>query len=821
MHIDDLLGKFEGCRWDSDGYLVRCPSHADGDPSLKIFIGEDRKVRMTCRAGCDTGQVVEDAGLRWSDLFDVTGDVDTVPAEPPSPAGADALSELAKYADATAERLQDSSGESEHARSYAFDRFGIDAGTAAELRLGLDFCDVSSVFAYRSRSFTNYPRLTVPLNDFSGEPRGLQGRDFSGKCPARWVSLTNPTGQAWQRWGYMAGGGGYDAVIVAEGPGDGLTAVALGYDAVVIRGAALAGSESVLEALAEGLAGRQVIAAGDGDSAGAAFNRRLAEGLRPHGINVAELQIPDHGPKTDITKWREADPESFAATFHASVRSAKPVAVNREAAEAERSAEVAVLTGAEEVTKDQGEAVALIISKVTAQYGPTDAMRAHALVAAAGGRIRYAEGLGYHVWNGRVWEPNHKKVRQAIHHMGAALMMAGRERDAYGFGQTREIDALLKELPAVPGVHVDASDFDSQRHLLSFANGTVDLRSGEMHPHRKEDMITSFIPLDFDADATCPRWESFLAEIFPGHPDLVSYMHRLIGYGITGNTSEQCFAVLWGGGANGKSVLTDTLTSVFEPMVTTTPFATFETKSGGGGIPNDLAALRGARLVMASEGESGKPMSEAVLKRLTGKDAITARFLNKEFFTYSPTFLIMLATNHKPSFRGQDEGLWRRVKLVPFLRYFAPDERDYELTERLLSEAPGIIAWAVRGAVAWYSGGLADPAEITSATREYRQTSDALSGFYSEDPNDTLAVLVASPGETMLGSDAFNDYLDWCESENLPQKERWTKRAFFSAMEERGAYKKRVAKGIALVNVARAQRPEVYDDDPEMFSEGG
>jgi putative DNA primase/helicase len=200
---------------------------------------------------------------------------------------------------------------------------------------------------------------------------------------------------------------------------------------------------------------------------------------------------------------------------------------------------------------------------------------------------------------------------------------------------------------------------------------------------------------------------------------------------------------------------------------------------------------------MASEGEAGKRMSEAVLKRVTGKDKVTARFLRQEFFTFSPTFLILLATNHKPNFRGQDEGLWRRVKLIPFTRFFAPHERDYDLHPKLLAESAGIVAWAVRGAVEWYRDGLKDPAIVSKASREYRETSDALSGFFP-------GVLVKQQGSRIIGSEVFNAYLDWCEAENLPQKERWTRQGFYSALEERGVSKVRVTAGTALDGIAYA-----------------
>ncbi|WP_282793692.1 phage/plasmid primase, P4 family [Streptomyces sp. CC224B] len=799
MMFSDLLGHFADVTDQADGgYLARCPAHGDNRPSLRIWRGDDNKVRLSCRAGCPTGDVIKAAGITWPALFHATGPGATVPRERPALVGVGPTAALARYVDETSRKLGDFGDRAAgQARAYLAERFGLDVGTAADLMLGVDAPEHGLALRFRSRAYRAFPRMTVPLVGFDGIARGLQGRDLSGECPGRWISLANPTGERWAPYGVLRGQGGYGVTIVSEGPGDGLTAVAVGYDAVVIRGAALAGSPELLEELADGLRGAHVIAAGDNDAAGQRFNARLAEGLKPYGITIHALSIPHAGD--DLTDWRARDAPAFPAALHDAVSAARPVQDDETAQADAVSAELTGRTGADVVSRDQGSEAARILAGLINRYGESDAMNAHALVAWTNGRIKYAPGLGYYVWTGAVWERSEVKVRQEIHRMGAALVLAGETQKARGFTMTTRIDALMTELRSVPAVHVDAADFDSRAELLSFRNGTVDLRTGKLRPHTKADMITYRLDIDYQPDAQCPRWEQFLREIFPKDPELPGYMQRLIGYGLTGSTAEQVFAVLWGKGANGKSVFTDVITGVFRAISRTTPFATFEEKPSGG-IPNDIAALRGARLVMASEGESGKPMSEGILKRVTGKDEVAARFLRQEFFTFKPAFLLLLATNHKPRFRGQDEGLWRRVKLVPFLRWFAPDERDHTLDARLMTEAEGIAAWAVRGAVEWYRDGLKDPDVIARASKDYRATSDALAGFFP-------GVLERCGEEhVMSGNAVFAEYLDWCEAENLPAKERWTRRTFYQALEERGVTRVVRREGVALAGIRLADR---------------
>ena len=791
MKLSEILSRFDEVSEEADGgYLARCPAHHDSKPSLRIWLGDNGKLRLTCRAGCATGDVIASAGLRWPNLFGVEADGATVSAESPKPVPTALIAQLAGYVDAATRNLLSGSDTARRATEYLTSRFGLDRDQFDALGLGLDDGQTGSTFPYRSRAFLAYPRVTVPLFDFDGRTAGLQGRDITGECPGRWLSLSNPRTYRWSPYGVFRTGS--DTVVITEGPGDGLTVVGAGYDALVIRGAALAANEELSAEVAAGLDQySKVLVAGDNDAAGRRFTERLVGALGKYGVKVAPIAAPRDG--WDLTDWREDDPDNFSSALAEAIRDARPKRKEVAVTEVRKSTEQPTRTGVMAVTEEDGRRAAAVINRMVDTYGDSDAANAHALVEWTGNTIKWSKGLGFYVWNGRVWEPSEAKVRQAVHRMGAALVLAGKVREAKGFTLTSRIDDLIHELKSVPAVLVDPDEFDSKPDLLSFRNGVVDLRNGEIRPHVPEDMLTYSLDIDYDPNAECPRWERFLAEIFPEDPDLVPYMQRLIGYGITGHTSEQCFTVLWGKGANGKSVLTDTLSTIFKEVTTTTPFNTFEDK-GSGGIPNDLAALRGARLVMASEGDAGKPMSEAVLKRITGKDKVTARFLRQEFFTFSPTFLIMLATNHKPKFKGQDEGLWRRVKLIPFKRWFAPHERDYDLDRKLLAESAGIVAWAVRGAMEWYRSGLRDPEVITQATREYRETSDALAGFYP-------GVLVPDPEGRVLGAEAYNAYRDWCEAEGLPQKERWRRTTFYNAMEERGVHRTKTAKGITLIGV--------------------
>ncbi|MFD9205928.1 phage/plasmid primase, P4 family [Streptomyces sioyaensis] len=817
MRLTDILRRLKGVEEDHDGYLALCPAHNDrAHPSLKLTLKDDGKLLLVCRTGCARDDILGKIGLTTSDLFDVDGrGAKTISAKAPESIGQAEIAGLRVAVDDWVSALQHQgmgAGFADTARQYATDRFGLSAEQCAELLVGLS-TPAEQSRPWLSRGFTRYPRVTVPLAGFDGVVRGLQGRDLSGKCPARWVSLANTDGKAWAKYGVFRSGAGFDTILITEGPGDALTAVGAGYDAVAIRGAGLARNAALVAELAAGLAGLDVVLCGDRDRAGAGFTDSLAGALVKAGVMVRRLEIPHEGD--DLTDWRARDVDAFPADLHRAVRAAVVVE--------ERAPAPDLPPSVEPDLPATDAALAEMDMSARQMFDNTDvgiAVRLRDFMARDGGGVRHARGLGFLVWDGTIWTPDMEAVREALHHMGAELLASGDDssrRLALKALTNRSIDAVLKELPSVPGVPAKAVDFDADPELLSVKNGTLNLRTGQLHPHCPADLITRRLDVAYRPAAPADRWERFLAEIFPNHPELPAFMRRLVGYGITGSTAEQCFVFMHGQGANGKSAFLDAVLNVFRGVTKSTEFSTFEQRTAVGQASPELASLRGARLVTASETEKYSRLAEALVKQLTGGDPVTCRFLNQNPFTYVPSFLLMVAGNYKPAILSQDLGVWRRVKLVPFEATFRGAKADTSLPQQLRDEAEGILAWAVRGAQEWYEGGLGEPTSVADATQDYRESEDRLAEFIA-------ARLVQEPEARVAPMALRRAYAEWAEDAGLSKKEVLSGWALGVEMESRGFTKdKRASRwgfnGIRLMTDAERERAsrlaEVVDAEPQ------
>jgi putative DNA primase/helicase len=326
-----------------------------------------------------------------------------------------------------------------------------------------------------------------------------------------------------------------------------------------------------------------------------------------------------------------------------------------------------------------------------------------------------------------------KNVVRNRRKMSMAISDAKMRSEEVSWSQHSESLPKLKAMLVLAQSHkpiADAGkDWDANPFLLGVANGVVNLKTGSLVKGSPEQRITLHSEVPYSRDAKAPRFERFLKEVFGDDTDLVSYTQRAIGYSLTGATTEQCFFALFGDGANGKSTFLSAIRNVFGGYSCNLPFSAFELEARAS-IPNDVATLPGRRFVTAIETAETSQLNAARIKALTGSDPITARLLHREFFTFLSVSKFWLAFNHRPIVTDDSHGFWRRVHLIPFLRQFNPNGEP-NLDETLRAEAPGILAWAVRGSIAWQANGLNPPASVREATETYRDESDAVKDFLS------------------------------------------------------------------------------------------
>jgi putative DNA primase/helicase len=366
-----------------------------------------------------------------------------------------------------------------------------------------------------------------------------------------------------------------------------------------------------------------------------------------------------------------------------------------------------------------------------------------------------------------------------------------------------KIEAMQRLAWSEPGIPVEPEDLDLDPWLLNCENGTLDLRTGEQHPHRRDDLITKLTPVAYDPDAKAPTWEAFLERVLPSEA-LRRFVQRVVGYALTGDVSEQILPFLYGPGANGKSTLVNVILEMTGDYGKQAAPDLLVVKQGT--HPTELADLFGARFVPSIEVEDGRRMAESLVKQLTGGDKIKGRFMRQDFWEFHPTHKVFLVANHRPTVRGTDHAIWRRIKMVPFDVTIPKEEQDPRLPEKLGEELPGILAWAVRGCLQWQREGLGEPEEVRSATEGYRAEMDVLGAFIDER-------CVESPRAKAGATPLYEEYTDWCTTmgEGAETQTRFGKR-----LAERGFEKVRDPKsrrwtwhGIGL------QDPHLPDDEGE------
>ena len=370
---------------------------------------------------------------------------------------------------------------------------------------------------------------------------------------------------------------------------------------------------------------------------------------------------------------------------------------------------------------------------------------------------RYVAAWGrWLVWDGQRWRTEDT--------LAATDLIRSVCRQTAVRADNSKVAAKLASASTVGGVerlaradrrHAATTDeWDADPWLLNTPGGVVDLKTGRKRTNDRADRMTKITTATPEGD--CSQWKAFLSDVTGGNVELHTYLQRMVGYCLTGVTSAHALFFLYGTGANGKSVFANVISTILGDYATAASMDTF-VETRGDRHPTDLAGLRGARFVTAIETEQGRRLNESKVKAITGGDKISARFMHKDFFEFFPQFKPVIVGNHKPAIRNIDEAMKRRMHMIPFTVTIPPEKRDGRLTEKLLAERDGILAWAVAGCLAWQREGLNPPACVRAATEEYFEAEDALGRWLDER-------CVREVNAKSLTAELFNDWKLWAEA---------------------------------------------------------
>lgn len=403
------------------------------------------------------------------------------------------------------------------------------------------------------------------------------------------------------------------------------------------------------------------------------------------------------------------------------------------------------------------------------------------LVDALGHVLNYSPELGWLKYDGTRWrhvedeEVEHlaKAVVRSIHHEAGDEDDAERRSAISKWARTSEAKANITAMVSLAkgDVFTRVNSFDRHPNLFNVSNGTLDLSTQTLRPHDPQDLFTRVSPVEFDPEATCPTWDRFLKRIFESHPEIPAYLQIVVGYSMTASTKEQMIVFLYGLGANGKTTFIETVMAMFGISEYCSKVSAETFLSSGrtnAGPQPELAALKGKRLVVATESEAGRFLNETLIKEMTGGDTITARNLYHDPFSFMPEFQAFLATNNRPVIREQTKGLWRRIRLIPFVETITAEERIADLGEFLQAEEmPGILNWALDGYRIYCEVGLITPQAVIDETEAYQSDEDPLGDFLT-------ATCVFDPEAIIPLSTLNHVYKGWCETNGQRAKDvRW------------------------------------------------
>lgn len=349
-------------------------------------------------------------------------------------------------------------------------------------------------------------------------------------------------------------------------------------------------------------------------------------------------------------------------------------------------------------------------------------------------QLRYVAKFGKWLrFDGKVWRDEETRAAFNLAKVICKDFAAkvNKSKEAKALASARTISAVERIATAERALAATVDQWDIDRWLLNTPDGVVDLRTGQIRPHRAEDYMTKMTAVGPSETANCPLWLAHLKTVTNGDKELIGYLKRFFGYSLTGSIKEHALLFCYGDGGGGKGTTVNTFAHVLGDYATAADMETF-TYSKHDRHPTDLAALRGARFVYSSETEQGRGWAEARIKHLTGADTIKARFMRQDQFEYLPQFKLCFLGNHKPHLRNIDNAIRRRFNIFPFTAKIPKDKIDLSLPDKLKEEAPGILRWAIDGCLEWQVKGLNPPPIIINATDEYLESEDTKMIWFRE-----------------------------------------------------------------------------------------
>ena len=433
------------------------------------------------------------------------------------------------------------------------------------------------------------------------------------------------------------------------------------------------------------------------------------------------------------------------------------------------------------------------IDRLCATYAHTDLGNAERFAARYAGQLRWIDSERCWVfWTGKYWKRQEtvsvalragalaaRAIQDEARHI-ADEDIANKTRKHGRLSESRgAISAMADCAKLDDSIRTESEEFDARLWVLTVANGALDLNANErvLRPHDPADMLTSILPVEYVPSASAPTWERFVTDVLPD-AEVRKYVQKWLGYCLTADTSDQSFLFFHGTGANGKGTLIDTIRAVYGDLHTRIHSCVITSGDNDGGAARfGLAPIAGKRLVTFSELEGGHRLNEGLLKDLTGQDPVVIERKNVDSYNIQPIAKYILIGNHKPVVKGDDNSVWRRVRLIPFLRTFAAKDRDPRLREKLLVELPGILNWLLAGYDAFRAEGLEPPAAVVAATDEYRADSDVFGQFLG----DRCEI---NAEKQAPGSDLYRAYTEWCGQNG--QRYPLTNKSFASKLKDRG-----------------------------------